>query len=201
MEGQHVVRAASLVEKQAHVDVAADGVVEVRTDEALVVFVGVCIHRIVQSDEGVVLGGDVETLHADGGVGDDVLELKAEHRLQVHETGGARGGQHAVASAPARQRGHRTVEHARRRALGVPYLWAGTSIKGVDCSGFSKSVYFLNGYMLLRNASQQYKTGEPVDVSQGLDNLQPADLVFFGREATEDKPGLGLTKKPGIISI
>ncbi len=72
--------------------------------------------------------------------------------------------------------------------LGVPYLWAGTSIKGVDCSGFSKSVYFLNGYMLLRNASQQYKTGEPVDVSQGLDNLQPADLVFFGREATEDKP-------------
>jgi len=88
-----------------------------------------------------------------------------------------------------------TVEQARRQIietaktfLGVPYLWAGTSIKGVDCSGFSKTVYFLNGYMLLRNASQQYKTGEPVDVSQGLDNLQPADLVFFGREATEDKP-------------
>ena len=88
-----------------------------------------------------------------------------------------------------------TVEQARRQIietaktfLGVPYLWAGTSIKGVDCSGFSKTVYFLNGYMLLRNASQQYKTGEPVDVSQGLDNLQPADLVFFDREATEDKP-------------
>ena len=87
------------------------------------------------------------------------------------------------------------VEQARRQILetaktflGVPYLWAGTSIKGVDCSGFSKSVYFLNGYMLLRNASQQYKTGEPVDVSQGLDNLQPADLVFFGREATAEKP-------------
>ncbi len=75
-----------------------------------------------------------------------------------------------------------------RQFVGVPYLWAGTSIKGVDCSGFSKSVYFLNGYMLLRNASQQYKTGEPVDVSEGLGNLQPADLVFFGREATEDKP-------------
>ena len=75
-----------------------------------------------------------------------------------------------------------------RRFTGVPYLWGGNSIKGVDCSGFSKTVYFLNGYMLLRNASQQYKTGEPVDVSEGLDNLQPADLVFFGREATEDKP-------------
>ena len=72
--------------------------------------------------------------------------------------------------------------------VGVPYLWAGTSFKGVDCSGFAKTVYFLNGYMLLRNASQQYKTGEPIDVSEGLDNLQPADLVFFGREATEEKP-------------
>ena len=94
------------------------------------------------------------------------------------------------ANAPQAQ-----VEQARaqiiataKKFLGVPYLWAGTSLKGVDCSGFSKSVYFLNGYMLLRNASQQYKTGEPVDVSEGLDNLQPADLVFFGREATEDKP-------------
>lgn len=72
--------------------------------------------------------------------------------------------------------------------VGIPYLWAGTSIKGVDCSGFSKSVYYLNGYLLLRNASQQYKTGDPVDVSEGYDNLQPADLVFFGREATEEKP-------------
>jgi len=87
------------------------------------------------------------------------------------------------------------VEKARAQILetakkfvGVPYLWAGTSLKGVDCSGFAKTVYFLNGYMLLRNASQQYKTGEPIDVSEGLDNLQPADLVFFGREATEEKP-------------
>ena len=87
------------------------------------------------------------------------------------------------------------VEKARQLILetaktfvGVPYLWAGTSIKGVDCSGFAKTVYFLNGYMLLRNASQQFKTGEPVDVSEGLGNLQPADLVFFGTEATDEKP-------------
>ncbi|MDT3366202.1 MAG: C40 family peptidase, partial [Bacteroidota bacterium] len=98
----------------------------------------------------------------------------------------------AVVQADAPQR---DVEKARQLILetaktfvGVPYLWAGTSIKGVDCSGFAKTVYFLNGYMLLRNASQQYKTGEPIDVSEGLDKLQPADLVFFGREATEEKP-------------
>lgn len=75
-----------------------------------------------------------------------------------------------------------------KKFVGIPYLWAGTSIKGVDCSGFSKSVYYLNGYQLLRNASQQYKTGDPVDVSEGYGNLQPADLVFFGREATAERP-------------
>jgi len=28
-------------------------------------------------------------------------------------------------------------------------------------------------------------TGEPVDISQGLDNLQPGDLLFFGKRATD----------------
>jgi len=94
----------------------------------------------------------------------------------------------ADAPQPDVEKARNLILETAKTFVGVPYLWAGTSIKGVDCSGFSKTVYFLNGYMLLRNASQQYKTGEPVDVSEGLGNLQPADLVFFGREATEDKP-------------
>ena len=94
----------------------------------------------------------------------------------------------ADAAAERVEKARALILETAKKFLGVPYLWAGTSIKGVDCSGFSKTVYFLNGYMLLRNASQQCKTGEAVDVSEGLDNLQPADLVFFGREAMEDKP-------------
>lgn len=86
------------------------------------------------------------------------------------------------------EKARQLILETARTFVGVPYLWAGTSIKGVDCSGFAKTVYFLNGYMLLRNASQQFKTGEPVDVSEGLGNLQPADLVFFGTEATDEKP-------------
>ena len=49
-----------------------------------------------------------------------------------------------------------------RSFLGVPYMWGGTSIKNVDCSGLTRSVFFANGILLPRNASQQARCGEEV---------------------------------------
>jgi hypothetical protein len=63
---------------------------------------------------------------------------------------------------------------------GIPYLWGGSSSKGVDCSGFTQSVYFMNGIILSRDASLQALHGQPVDISNGWDNLQTGDLMFFG---------------------
>lgn len=75
-----------------------------------------------------------------------------------------------------------------KQFLGFPYLWAGTSIKGLDCSGFVKTSHFLNGIILRRDASQQAKIGEEVDITNGIENLVKGDILFFGRKATAERP-------------
>lgn len=78
-----------------------------------------------------------------------------------------------------------SIINTAKQFIGIPYLWGGTSVKGMDCSGFTKTVYYLNGIILQRDASQQVNDGELVDTKNGFDKLQPGDLLFFGKHATD----------------
>ncbi|WP_147676297.1 C40 family peptidase [Algibacter pacificus] len=60
--------------------------------------------------------------------------------------------------------------------LNTPYLWGGKTPFGIDCSGFTQMVYKLNGYKLLRDASQQATQGEALSF---IEESEPGDLAFF----------------------
>lgn len=63
--------------------------------------------------------------------------------------------------------------------LNAPYLWGGKTPFGIDCSGFTQMVYKLNGYKILRDASQQATQGEPLSF---IEESEPGDLAFFDNE-------------------
>lgn len=63
--------------------------------------------------------------------------------------------------------------------LNAPYLWGGKTPFGIDCSGFTQMVYKLNGYKLLRDASQQATQGDALSF---IEESEPGDLAFFDNE-------------------
>ncbi|KGE13090.1 NlpC/P60 family protein [Sphingobacterium deserti] len=88
------------------------------------------------------------------------------------------------------------IIRSAKSMLGLPYLWGGTSVKGVDCSGFTKTSYFMNGLVIPRDASQQVLHGQNIDIldkngdfdaEKALKNLKPADLLFFAGGKNKSK--------------
>lgn len=72
------------------------------------------------------------------------------------------------------------VTQCALKLKGFPYLWGGTSIKAMDCSGFTGTVYRLNRIILPRDANMQVNIGSEIEITPNLENLKPADLLFFG---------------------
>lgn len=78
------------------------------------------------------------------------------------------------------------------RFTGVPYLWGGNSAKGFDCSGFTQTVFKMNGKLLARDANQQVQEGVEIVPDEKFSNVLPGDLMFFGRENRITHVGISL---------
>ena len=70
---------------------------------------------------------------------------------------------------------HAGVVGVALQELGVPYVWAGASPSGFDCSGLVMYAYSQVGISLPHSSYAMWNYGVPVP----RDQLQPGDLVFF----------------------
>ena len=85
------------------------------------------------------------------------------------------GAETPSVNLPASGIGAQVVQIAMQY-IGAPYVWAGESPSGFDCSGLVTYVFRQVGISLPHYAAGQFRCGEPVARA----DLQPGDLVFFG---------------------
>jgi gamma-D-glutamyl-L-lysine dipeptidyl-peptidase len=88
-------------------------------------------------------------------------------------------GERRLSGAPPPRRSAATAVRVARQFLGCPYLWGGSTYRGIDCSALLQRAYALAGYTLPRDADQQW-AALPTAVAR--ESLREGDLLFFARD-------------------
>ena len=76
-----------------------------------------------------------------------------------------------------------TVVNFAKQFIGLPYTWGGRSSFGYDCSGFMQMLFKEMGFLIPRDAKDQY--ADPHFIPVNMDSLQTGDLIFFGPKITQ----------------
>jgi cell wall-associated NlpC family hydrolase len=124
-----------------------------------------------------------------------LLEKTGQHNDKIFiKTPGGIEGYVKASEATLFDRAHfpdtvdtRKLEETALSLIRTPYLWGGTSVSALDCSGFTKTVYRHHGIMLARDASLQAMYGEELPVDEGWEIFNTGDLLFFAPGEGSDR--------------
>jgi peptidoglycan DL-endopeptidase CwlO len=122
------------------------------------------------------------------------LEAAEAKRNEKEQTQSNNSADRAVESASFDTSGSSSNSSLRNQIVsyalqfeGNPYVWGGTSLtNGTDCSGFTQSVFRNNGISISRTSRTQASGGRTISIS----NIQPGDLIFYGRSGTINHVGI-----------
>ena len=92
------------------------------------------------------------------------------------------------------------IVNAAKYYIGTPYVWGGESASegGMDCSGFVYNALKDAGYDVGRTTAQGYRSyGSTVSKS----NMQPGDLVFFGKNGKATHIGIYIGNRNALARI
>ncbi len=89
------------------------------------------------------------------------------------------------------------VHELAKKQLGVPYVWAGESPSGFDCSGFTSYVFSQLKTDIPRRAVDQYNAATKVKQR----NVQKGDLVFFNNGEGVSHVGIVISEKGAPLTM
>ncbi|MCW2994310.1 MAG: NlpC/P60 family protein, partial [Conexibacter sp.] len=131
---------------------------------------------------------------------DAITRAEAAHSFAVALRWKGTAGETAHATfasfvLPAYTRAQRQVLHLAVAKIGMPYVWGGETDAagswyggqahgGYDCSGFAWRVFKLSGFAWGRQIRGRTAASQAGEIQRAarvrLDDVRPADLVFFG---------------------
>jgi len=91
-----------------------------------------------------------------------------------------------IAQSPSKK--DNDVHQLAMSYLNAPYLWGGRTQYGIDCSGYSQTVFHQLGVELNRDASQQVLQGKEIS----FEEQKTGDLAFFASEKTGNITHVGI---------